>query len=161
MALTPMRRNDLSRETGLLVVWALTVESVGRGLDFIIGSSTGRRAGTGLSVVEASAPLWFWGSFGLLVAVSAAFGVVRSRYEPVIVAGVAGMALYLTYSVGYLAAVVDRGWPPDGFRTPIWFLVMAAMWGAIALEMLAGRSVQRKVLAERREAGDGDTDSTV
>lgn len=161
MALTPMRRNDLSRETGLLVVWALTAESVGRGLDFIIGSSVGRDPGTGLSIVEASAPLLFWGGFGIFVAVSAAFGVVRSRYEPIIVAALAGMALYLTYSVGYLAAVVDRGWPPDGFRTPIWFLVMAVMWGAIALEMLAGRNVQRKVLAERREAGDGDTDSSV
>lgn len=160
MALTPMRRSDLSRETGLLVVWALVAESAGRGLDFIVGSSVGRQSGTGLSVVEASAPLWFWGGVGLLVAVSAVVGVVWSRYEPVIVAGVAGMALYLTYSVGYLAAVVDRGWPPDGFRTPIWFLVMAAMWGAIALEMLAGRSVQRRHLAQQ-EGADGNTDSTV
>lgn len=155
-----MRRSDLSRETGLLVVWALVAESAGRGLDFIVGSSVGRQSGTGLSVVESSAPLWFWGGVGLLVAVSAVVGVVWSRYEPVIVAGVAGMALYLTYSVGYLAAVVDRGWPPDGFRTPIWFLVMAAMWGAIALEMLAGRSVQRRHLAQQ-EGADGNTDSTV
>ena len=156
-----MRRNDLSRETGLVVVWALLAESLGRGVDFVIGSSVGREAGTGLSIVEESAPLWFWGSFGIFVAVSAAFGVLWSRYEPVIVAALAGMALYCTYSVGYVAAVVDRGWPPDGFRTPIWFLVMATMWGAIALEMLAGRNVQRKALAEQREAGDGDTDSRV
>lgn len=155
-----MRRNDLSRETGLLVVCALTAESAARGLDFAIGSSVGRAPGTGLSVVEQSAPLWFWGGFGLLVAAAAAWGLLGSKYEPLIVAALAGMALYSTYSVGYIAAVVERGWPPDGFRTPIWFLVMAAMWGAIALEMLAGRSVQRRHLAQQ-EGRDGDTDRTV
>ena len=157
-----MRRNDLSRETGLLVICALMAESAGRGLDFAIGSTTGRQPGTvtGLSVVEQSAPLWFWGSVGLLVAAGAAWGLLGSKYEPVIVAALAGMALYSTYSVGYVAAVVERGWPPDGFRTPIWFLVMAAMWGAIALEMLAGRSVQRRHLAQQ-EGADGNTDSTV
>lgn len=142
------------RVSVIFVVCLLAVDPIARGLDYIAGD--GPDVTRSLSAVEAAAPLWFWGTLCLILAAVALLGAVIERYEPIILAGTLGFALYATFAAGLAAAVVDRGWPPDGFRTPVMFLVIAAFWATVGIEMFASRNVQ----VEIQEGVRGDPGGT-
>lgn len=137
----------MTRDSAILMVWVMVMEPVLRGLDYIMGD--GRNVTNSLSYVEEAAPLWFWGAVCLLAGLLVAFGLGRKVYEPVIVGSIMAFAVYMTLAVGLLMNVWQRGWPPDGFRTPAMFVAFGALWAIVALEMYAGRSVQK-------DAGSGD-----
>lgn len=140
----------MTRETAIIIVWAMSAETMLRGIDYVMGD--GPNVTRSLTFIEAAAPLWFWGALGLVAATCTTYGLIRRQYEPVIAGATLGFSLYATFGVGLSATVFERGWPPDGFRTPGMFFVYAFIWLLIAIEMYVGRDATRTV-SERTEHG--------
>lgn len=140
----------MTRDSAVAMVWVMTMEPVLRGLDYTLGD--GDNVTKSLTYVERAAPLWFWGLVCLGAGVLVSVGLARKVYEPVIVGSVMAFAVYLTLAAGMLANVWERGWPPDGFRTPAMFAAFGVLWAIVALEMYAGRSAQN-------DAGSGHADT--
>lgn len=144
---TPMRTTAMTRESAVAMVWVMCVDPVLRGIDYTLGD--GNDVTQSLTYVEKAAPLWFWGLVFLTAGCFVVSGLAMKVYEPVIVGAVLSFAVYLTMAAGFVQMVWSRGWPPDGFRTPVMFAAFGVLWGIVALEMYAGRSVQK-------DAGSGD-----
>lgn len=147
---TPMRTTAMTRESAVAMVWVMCVDPVLRGIDYTLGD--GNDVTQSLTYVEKAAPLWFWGLVFLTAGFFVMSGLVMKVYEPVIVGAVLSFAVYVTLAAGFIQTVWARGWPPDGFRTPVMFAAFGVLWGIVALEMYAGRNAQR-------EAGSSHADT--
>lgn len=141
----------VSGVTLTVLVTVLAVDPLFRGIDYVIGD--GPSVTKSLTHIEASAPLWVWGSVCLFVVAMSMLGIFAGRYEPLIAGSLLGFALYATFAVGLGVNVWERGWPPDGFRTPIMFLQEAALWLIIGFDAIIGRSIQ----LDHEEGRNADT----
>lgn len=101
-----------------------------RGVDYATGDRS--NVTDNLSVVERAMPLPWWGALFLLAAVMVSAGMALRREQFLVWGSVLAMALYGGLTWGLTLKMVERGWPWDGFRTPVQFLALAVVWGAIA-----------------------------
>lgn len=111
----------------VVVVYAL--EATTRGIDYFGGDRPG--VTTSLTVIEQAMPLTWWGAILLAVAALVVVGVVIRRPMLVIVGAVVAGAAYMALAYGLTLKMLDRGLPPDGFRTPVDFGAKALVWWAI------------------------------
>lgn len=147
---TPMQSTGMTRDSAIALVWVMCAEPILRGIDYIIGD--GDDLSQSLTYVEKAAPLWFWGFLFLTAGCVVVSGLAMKVYEPVILGAVLAFAVYVTMAAGFVQTVCARGWPPDGFRSPVMFAAFGVLWGIVGLEMYAGRNVQR-------EAGSSHADT--
>lgn len=128
------------------VLWLLTVEALSRGMDYVTGDRPG--VTSSLTVIEAALPLEVWGVLFLIVGAATALGVFFRRHMLIAYGAFFTGGLYAILSVGLFLKMMERGWPWDGWRTPTHFLMMGALWAAVA----AGTLWRRRLDEHRREA---------
>lgn len=159
LVFTPTLSTPFTREVAEVILrvirWGMAVEALVRGIDYASGD--GPTVTQSLTFIESVAPLWFWGAIGIAVGALTGWGMLRERYEPMIAGASLGCALYLTFAVGLAVTVYERGWPPDGYRTPGMFLVWSGIWLLLSIEMFVGRDAARTVLTNAsHDATSGD-----
>lgn len=128
------------------ILITMTLEVLSRGADYATGDRPG--VTSSLTIIEAALPLPVWGVLFLLVGCTTALGIGLRRFMLIAYGAFFAGGLYAILSVGLFLRMVERGWPWDGWRTPTHFLMMGALWGAVA----AGTIWRRKLDERRREA---------
>ena len=123
---TPGLQDDLS----VIAMCALAIEVLIRGLDYLTGDR--EDVTQSLTVVEQTMSLQAWGVILLVGASTFLGGMVLRRFGLVIFGAVISMATYSALTVGLFIRMADRGWPWDGYRTPLTFAVIALFFGLIA-----------------------------
>lgn len=137
--------------------WAVVVvyaaEAATRAVDYLTGDRPG--VPEALTVIEAAMPLPAWGVVLLAVAACTVVGVAVRRPTLVIVGAIVGGAAYAALAYGLALRMLDRGWPPDGYRTPVDFAAKALVWWAIGGSAWWSGHVekQRRKLADDERAG--------
>ena len=111
----------------VVVVYAL--EATTRAADYLGGDRPGITRS--LTVIEQAMPLAWWGAILLAVAAMVVAGVVSRRPKLVIVGAVVAGAAYMALAYGLTLKMLERGMPPDGYRTPVDFGAKALVWWAI------------------------------
>lgn len=151
---TSMRNFAITRGSALVLVWIITAESFLRGVDYVLGD--GPNVTQSLTFIETVAPLWFWGLLGLVVCALTSLGLIWGKYEPLIVGASLGVALYFTFAIGLAVVVYERGWPPDGYRTPGMFVAYAGIWLILTVEAFINRDATRVILEDGNDTDTGD-----
>lgn len=123
---TPGLQSDLS----VISMCALALEALIRGVDYITGD--GDNVTQSLTVVEQTMPLQIWGIMLLTGGMTFLAGIMLRRFGLVILGSVLSMAIYSALTVGLFLRMVERGWPWDGYRTPLMFAVIALLFGLVA-----------------------------
>ena len=120
----------LQSDLTLVAMWAFGLEAFVRGIDY----ATGDRADvtSSLSVVESAMPLPMWGAIILVGAILFLGGVIFKKHNPIIAGSLILMATYMALAVGLFMRMVERGWPWDGFRSPLLFAAVATLYGLYA-----------------------------
>ncbi|MGP6175450.1 hypothetical protein [Corynebacterium sp. A21] len=134
----------------MVAMWAFCIEALIRGIDYFTGDRTD--VTQSLTVVEAALPIQAWGALLITGSVTFLFGIVRRRHGPIITGSVLLMAVYGALAAGMAIAMVGRGWPWDGYRTPLMFVVIAILFGLYAFSTYLKRSAW---IAEQRMSGEG------
>lgn len=131
---TPGLQPDLA----LVFMILMSSEVIMRGLDYLGGDRPD--VTQNLTIVEAIFPLQVWGL--LLTTGGATFlaGVLSRRFGALILGSLVIFATYGALTVGLFLRMVDRGWPWDGFRTPLMFAVFAAAFAIYAFSTYLKRS---------------------
>lgn len=135
----------LQADLSLVAMWVFGLEAFVRGIDYI----TGDRADVtqALSVVEEALPLQAWGAIILAGTTLFLGGVIFKKHNPIIGGALILMATYTALSVGLFIRMVERGWPWDGFRTPLLFVAVATLYGLYAFSAYLKKSSEH---AEKR-----------
>lgn len=131
----------LQPDLAFTVMLLMSLEVMVRGIDYLTGDRPD--VTTNLSVVESAMPLPMWGVLFLLAGGTFLFGVVARRFTPLIFGSVTVMALYGSLAVGLFLRMAERGWPWDGFRTPLMFCVFGAVFGIYAFSAYLKRATCR------------------
>lgn len=76
--------------------------------------------------------LHWWGAFFIVGAALTTAGIAVKQDLLIIYGALLNMALYGGLTWGLLLKMVERGWPWDGYRTPLQFVMLAVVWGCIA-----------------------------
>lgn len=123
-------RPGMPQDVSALLLYGFTLLVWVRGIDYF----TGDRADvtTSLSVVEAAMSLQWWGAFFIIGAALTTAGIAVKQDLLIIYGSLLNMALYGGLTWGLLLKMVERGWPWDGYRTPLQFLMLAVVWGGVA-----------------------------
>lgn len=135
----------LQPDLSFLVMMLLSLEVLVRGFDYLMGDRPDVTAN--LSVVESAMPLPLWGVLFLISGGTFLFGVLYRRFAPLIFGSVTAMALYGALAVGLFLRMAERGWPWDGFRTPLMFIIISTVFGIYAFSTYLKRNT---CLVERR-----------
>lgn len=148
---TPGLQNDLSQ----IAMLALSLEIIVRGFDYLTGDRND--VTSNLSIVENALPLPLWGAILLVGGFSFIAGVVWRRFGLIIFGSVVTMACYMALACGLFLKMAERGWPWDGFRTPLMFVVYAGLFGLFALSAYLKRAALQAEdhLRGEIEAGEG------
>ena len=131
------------------VVTVFAAEAMVRAIDYIGGDRHGITSS--LTVIEQAMPLTWWGIVLLSVGILAIAGVWSGRPMLVIVAAIIGGATYFALAYGLTLRMLERGMPPDGYRTPVDFGAKATVWWSIAGSAWWSGHVERQ---RRRIADD-------
>lgn len=144
----------LQPDLSLAFMLLLSTEVLVRGVDYITGDR--KDVTQSLSIVESAMPLQVWGALLIAAGASFTFGVLARRFGPLIFGAVLIMAIYGAISFGLFLRMVERGWPWDGFRTPLMFTIFSLMFAICAFSAYLKRSAHR-VEAQMKE---GDRSSS-
>lgn len=137
----PGLQSDLS----LVAMWAFGLEAFVRGIDYATNDRDD--VTQSLSIVEAALPLPIWGAIILVGATLFLGGVVLKKHNPIIAGSLILMATYMALAVGLFMRMVERGWPWDGFRSPLLFVAVATLYGLYAFSAYLKKSSEH---AEKR-----------
>lgn len=152
-----MKRGDwtpgLQPDLSLVFMILLAVEVAVRGIDYLGGDR--EDVTQSLTVVQSAMPLQMWGVLLLAAGGTFLFGVLTRSFAPLIFGAVSIMAIYGALAFGLFLRMVERGWPWDGFRTPLMFTVFALMFALYAFSAYLKRSAYR--VETRMEEGDRDS----
>ena len=77
-------------------------------------------------------PLWAWGTIFVVASALFLVGIVRRRHNFIIVGSILTVATYGTFSVGAMFDIASEGWPWDGYRRAVTYIVWAAVYGVFA-----------------------------
>lgn len=135
-------------EVSAIIVATFALETLIRGLDYITGDREGITLS--LTVVETALPLQIWGAMLILPSLVVISGMVLRRSWWIIYGALATSSVYLGLTWGLFLKMLERGWPWDGFRTPVMFLSIVVFWS------LVGWGTHVMMLA--REASEGVSD---
>ena len=120
----------LQPDLSLLVMYLLSLEPLVRGIDYITGDRDS--ASSALRPVEEAMPLWVWGAIFIVASVLFIAGVARRKHNFIIAGSLLTVATYGTFAVGVMIEVADDGWPWDGYRRVVMYIVWAAVYGVFA-----------------------------
>lgn len=125
-----MKRGDwapgLQPDLSLVAMWALILELIVRGVDYVGGDRP--EVTNNLTVVEQAFPIQVWGILCLAAGLMFAFGVATQKFGAVIAGSLLATGVYGALAAGLFLRMVERGWPWDGFRTPLMFMVVALLF---------------------------------
>ena len=120
----------LQPDMSLMVMYLLSLEPLVRGIDYITGDDgTFNRA---LRIVEDAMPLWIWGVIFTAAAVLFLTGVTRRKHNFIIAGSILMVATYGAFSVGAIFEIASEGWPWDGYRRVVMYIVWASVYGVFA-----------------------------
>lgn len=150
----PGLQSDLSA----VVMWALVVMNLTRGLDYV----TGEQDLGNLSPVENHLDISLWGAVFLVSAAMLAWGLISRSFNTVIAAGVVSAAAYATLMVSNLWGVISGGWPLDAFRGSVVYLFFAVISACYAYGAYLKKYVWRveELSKEEESAANGNADPT-
>lgn len=120
----------LQQDLSLAVMYLLSLEPLVRGIDYITGDRG--PVSSALRPVEEAMPLWAWGT--IFIAASALFivGTARRKHNFIIAGSLLTVATYGAFSVGVMFDIASEGWPWDGYRRAVMYVVWAAVYGVFA-----------------------------
>lgn len=150
-------RPGLPAPVSRFILWLMTAEAMSRGIDYVTGDRPG--VTSSLTVIEAALPLPVWGLLFLIVASVTTLGVGLRRYWLITYGAFFTGGLYAILSVGLFLRMVERGWPWDGWRTPVHFLMMGGLWAAVAAGTIWRRRLDERAREEAMN-GMGDIPAT-
>lgn len=134
-----------------MILWLMVMEILSRGADYATGDRPG--VTSSLTVVEAAMPLPAWGACCLIAGSIVTVGIAARRAKVVALGAAWSASVYVVLAVGLALRMVERGWPWDGWRTPVHFLMMSLLWAAISVGTLWRRRLDQK---RREHHGPGD-----
>ena len=141
----------LQPDMSLMVMYLLSLEPLVRGIDYITGDDgTFNRA---LRSVEDAMPLWIWGVVFIAAAVLFLTGVTRRKHNFIIAGSILMVATYGAFSVGAIFEIVSEGWPWDGYRRVVMYVVWASVYGVFAWSVYLKR-LARDASGHIEELGD-------
>ena len=135
----------LQPDLSFLVMMLLSLEIIVRGFDYLTNDRPD--VTSNLSVVENAMPLPLWGILFFISGGTFLFGALYRRFSPLIFGAITAMALYGALATGLFLRMVERGWPWDGFRTPLMFIIVSTVFGVYAFSAYLKRATCR---VERR-----------
>lgn len=131
----------LQPDLSLVFMLLLSAEVLVRGVDYLTGDR--KDVTKALNVAESAMSLQVWGVLIIAAGSSFAFGVLARRFGPLIFGAVLLMAVYGALAFGLFLRMVERGWPWDGFRTPLMFTIFSLMFAIYAFSAYLKRSARR------------------
>lgn len=120
----------LQQDLSLMVMYLFSLEPLVRGLDYVTGDNAS--VSEALRPVEEAMPLWVWGAIFIVASVLFIAGVARRRHNFIIVGSLLTVATYGTFAVGVMFEIAGEGWPWDGYRRVVMYIVWAAVYGVFA-----------------------------
>lgn len=120
----------LQPDLSFLVMMLLSLEIIVRGFDYLTNDRPDVTAS--LSVVVSAMPLPVWGILFLISGGTFLFGALYRSFSQLIFGATTAMALYGSLAVGLFLRMAERGWPWDGFRTPLMFIIVSTVFGVYA-----------------------------
>lgn len=120
----------LQQDLSLIVMYLFSLEPLVRGLDYVTGDNAS--VSKMLRPVEEAMPLWVWGAIFIVASVLFITGVARRRHNFIIAGSLLTVATYGTFAVGVMFEIADDGWPWDGYRRVMIYIVWAAVYGVFA-----------------------------
>lgn len=121
----------LQPDLAAVAMFAYGTETLIRSVDYLTGDREG--VTSSLTVVEQALPLPAWGLLCFVAAATFLIGMWRRRFGAVIAGSVLAMAAYGALAAGLAVRVFQLGWPPDGFRTAVQFVLVSLMFGLFAV----------------------------
>lgn len=149
-------RPGMPQEVSVVITILFTLETLVRGLDYITGDREGITLS--LTVVETAFPLQVWGALLILSSLSIFVGIILRRPWWIIYGSFATSSIYLGLTWGLFLKMLERGWPWDGYRTPVMFLVVVAFWSLIGWGTHV-MTLARAVSEEVSDGGPSESDS--
>lgn len=120
----------LQRDLSLAVMYLLSLEPLIRGIDYITGDNAS--VSSALRPVEEAMPLWAWGTVFIVASALFLVGVARRKHNFIIAGSILTVATYGAFAVGVMFEITSEGWPWDGYRRVVMYIVWAAVYGVFA-----------------------------
>lgn len=141
----------LQQDLGLAVMYLLSLEPLVRGFDYITGDRGPVRST--LRPVEEAMPLWAWGMIFLVASALFLVGIARRKHNFIIAGSILTVATYGAFAVGAMFDIASEGWPWDGYRRAVMYIVWAAVYGVVAWSVYLKR-LARDASEHLDELGD-------
>lgn len=120
----------LQQDLSLVVMYLLSLEPLVRGLDYVTGDNAS--VSKMLRPIEEAMPLWIWGVIFMGAAALLLGGVFLRRHNFIIAGSVLIGATYGAFAVGAMFEIAGEGWPWDGYRRVVLYVVWSAVYGVFA-----------------------------